>query len=74
MVAPVARQVGQADQIPALQFTQAGAHIGACHPQRVGNLLGVHGPALDVQQGVDLGDGAVDAPAGAHFAPMQNEA
>ena len=74
MIAPIAAEVHQADQPPALQLAQARAHIGAGDLERLDDLLGVHRPPGDEEQGVDLRHGPVDAPAGAHFAPMQDEA
>ena len=39
-----------------------------------GNFVGVQRLGRHKQQGIDLPHGAVDAPAAAHFAKMQNEA
>ena len=54
MVAPVTPEVHQLDQAPALELANAVAHIGARNVQRVGNLFGVHRPAGDVKQRVNL--------------------
>jgi len=74
VIAPVAGQVHEPDQVPALQLADAVADVRARHGQRVGDLFGVHRAAGDVEQRVDLRDRAVHAPAGTHFAPVQDEA
>ena len=73
MVAPVAQHVHNAHDAPALQLAQAGANVRAGHSQRLGNFVGGEGPRRNEQQRVHLRHGAVDAPAGAHFTPMENE-
>ena len=49
-----------------LTFERATLRVG-------GDFLGVDRARRQIEQGVDLGDGAVDAPAGAHFPPMKDE-
>ena len=39
----------------------------------VGDFFGGEGFGREVEQGVHLCDGAVDSPAGAHFAPVEDE-
>ena len=58
---------------PALQFLEAGAHIGAGHVQRLGDVFRVQWLRRNKEQRMDLSDRAVDPPTGAHFAPMQDE-
>src|SRR5262249_5105154 len=73
VVAAIAQQVCDADDAPALELAQAGADVGARDAERRGDLLGVHRPRRKVQERVDLRDGAVDAPPGAHLAPVEDE-
>src|SRR5450432_2110686 len=73
VVAPVAAQVDQADQAPALQLAQAVADVGARDLQVLDDLVGMHRSPGDVEQGMNLRHGTVDAPAGPHLAPVQNE-
>ena len=58
----------------ATEAIQAGADVGARHAQRVRDFLGVQRLAVKKQQRVNLRHGAVDAPGGAHFAPVEYEA
>src|SRR5205814_5295720 len=58
---------------PPLEFFEAGADVGPGHVQGFGDLFGVQGILRDVQQRMDLGDGPVNAPAGAHLTPVQDE-
>src|SRR4029453_11084670 len=73
VVAPVAQDVGDADQAPACQFAQAGADVGAGHVEGEGDVFGVHGAGREIEQGVDLRDGAVDPPGGAELTPVEDE-
>src|SRR5712691_11077342 len=73
VITAVAQNVDDADDAPSLELAQAVADIGAGHGERFGAFLGVEGPRGKEQQGMDLSDGAVDAPAGAHFAPVEDE-
>ena len=41
--------------------------------ERLGDLVGVQRAGGGVEQGVDLADGAVDAPAAAHLAEVGHE-
>src|SRR5436190_6269011 len=41
--------------------------------RRSSDLLGMHRPAGDVEQGMDLRDGAVNPPPGAHFSPVKED-
>jgi len=65
--------VAQAHQAPGLQLLQAHAHVGARKLQRLGDLVGIECPRRNEQQGVDLADGAVDAPTAAHFTEVGDE-
>ena len=73
VVAAVAHAAVDLHEIPVLQFLQAGADVGARDGEGVGDVFGGEGFRREVEQGVDLGDGAVDSPAGAHFAPVEDE-
>ena len=70
----VAGLVAQPDQAPGRQLLQAHAHVRAADPEPVGDLVGGQRLGRDEQHRVDLPDCAVDAPAAAHFAEMQDEA
>ena len=63
MVTAVALDRHAADQGPGLQLLEAGAHVRAGDLERVGDILGRQWLGCDVEQCVDLGDGAIDAPA-----------
>ena len=73
VVAPIAQDVGDPDDAPALQLAQAVADVRAGDAERRGDVLGVQRPVGQEQQRVDLGDRAVDAPARAHLPPVEDE-
>src|SRR5713226_4917073 len=73
VIAAVTQNVDDADNAPSLELAQAVADIGAGNGERFGDFLGMERPRGKEQQGMDLSDGAVDAPAGAHFAPVEDE-
>src|SRR6266581_1021162 len=73
VIAAVAQNVDDANNAPSLELAEAVADVGAGHGERFGDFLGVEGPRGKEQQGMDLSNGAVDAPAGAHFAPVEDE-
>ncbi len=73
MVAAIAEDVDDADDAPALQFAEAGADVGAGDGQGGGDFVGGQRARGNEQQRVELRDGAVESPAGAHFAPVQDE-
>ena len=62
VVAPVAHGVHAADEVPRQKLAQAGRYVGARHAEAVGDVLGRERRFAEVEQGVDLRDGAVDAP------------
>ena len=69
----IAQDVRQLDDAPALQLLQAGADIGPGDVQGFGDLFRVERLRREIEQRMDLGHGAVDAPAGAHLTPMEDE-
>jgi hypothetical protein len=69
VIAAIAEEVDDADDLPPLELAQAVAHVGSCHAERRGNLLGMERPGREEQQRVDLGDGAVDPPSARPFPP-----
>ena len=73
MVAAVAHDVNGLHQLPALQLLDTGADIGAGDAEGFDDFVGVHRPPQEVEQRVDLRHGAVHAPFGAHFAPVEDE-
>ena len=73
MIAPVVAAMNQPHQAPVLQLAQARADVGAGDDERLAELVGVHRPAGQVKQRMDLRDGSVEAPACAHLAPVQDE-
>lgn len=73
MVAAVAQDVDHTDSPPALQIPQTVADVGASHREQGGDLVGRQRFAGEVEQGMDLGDGAIETPAGAEFAPVEDE-
>jgi len=73
MVALIAQHMDTLHDSPALQFFEARADIRAGHTERQCNLLRVDRARGQIEQGMDLGDGPIDAPPRAHFSPVQNE-
>jgi hypothetical protein len=73
VIAAVAEHVRNLDQAPGLQFLQAGRDVGPSDRKRLGDLFGVQRPLRQVEQRMHLRDGAADAPARAHLAPVQHE-
>src|SRR5580765_8772741 len=61
------------DDPPAFEFAYRSAHLRTRHIERLGDLFGVHPFRRQEEKGVDLGHGAADAPARAHFSPVQDE-
>ena len=56
----------------AHHYPEAWGHIQA-RRAFMHDVLGIQRVLGNKQQGVDLGDGPIDAPAGAHFSPMKHE-
>jgi hypothetical protein len=73
MIAPVAEDMNNANDPPALQFMKTIADVGAGDSEGGGDLLCRQWAWRKKKEGVDLGDGAIDPPARSHFAPMENE-
>src|SRR5580704_7999500 len=73
MITAVAENVYHADDAPALEFAQAGAHVGASDRQSGGDVLGMQRFRREEEQGMYLGHGAIDSPAGSHLAPVEHE-
>src|ERR1044072_8924341 len=73
MVAPIAQNVNNPDDSPALKLAQAGADVGPGDGKGEGDLLRIERFGGDVQQSVDLSHRPVDPPARAHLAPVENE-
>ncbi len=67
------RQMLQANQAPRFEFLQAHADVGTGKIERRGDLVRVERPVGKIKQGVDLAYRAVDAPAAAHFAEVQDK-
>jgi hypothetical protein len=63
-----------AHQVPGAQLLEPHADVGARKIERGGDFVGIERALADEQQGINLADGAVDAPAAAHFAKVQHEA
>ena len=70
----LAEQVHGAHEVEVLQFAQAGGDVGAGDVEGGRDLFRVHRPAGEEQQRMDLRHRAIDAPARAHLAPVQDEA
>ena len=73
MIAPVAEDMNNANDPPALQFMKTIADVGAGDPERGGDLLRREGAGGKEKEGMDLGDGAIYPPARSHFSPMEDE-
>jgi len=73
MVALIAHNMDEPDNAPALELAQAVADIGPRDAERLRNGLGVQGRRGKVKERMNLRDRAVDAPARAHLAPMQDK-
>ena len=65
---------GHAHDAPALQFFKAVADIRPRHAERLCDLLGIQRLGRKEEQGMNLRDRAVNAPAGAHLAPVKDKA
>jgi hypothetical protein len=74
MIAPVAEDRHAADQIPGEQLLDRVGDVGARHAERLGDVLRCHRPLGEIEQSMDLADGAVDTPLIPHVAPVQDEA
>src|SRR6478736_4846975 len=61
------------DNAPVLQFPQTIADVRARYAQRFTDVLGSKGFRRQIQQGMDLSDGAVDSPLKAHLPPMKDK-
>jgi hypothetical protein len=73
VIAAVAEEVGHADDAPALQLAEAGADVRSRDAKSGCDGLRVERRRRQEQQRVNLGDGPVDPPAGAHFPPVEDE-
>src|SRR6185312_6872231 len=73
-IAPVTQRVGHTHQTPRQQLLQTDTHIGACDTERFRDLIGVQSLRGQIQQRVDLGDRAIQSPAAAHLAPVDDVA
>src|SRR5436190_18277371 len=73
MVPAVAQDMNHFNNPPVLQLPEAGADIRAGDRQRPGNLFGMEWLSRKIKQRMNLRYRAVDSPAGAHLAPMENE-
>jgi len=73
VVATVPHHMHHLREAPGLEFFQTRTHIGAGDTERVRDLVRCDWAAEQIQQRMNLRDGAVDAPARAHFAPVENE-
>ena len=73
MVTTVSGQVNQPDYAPTLEFFKAGAHVGTGDFQDLLDLLGVERFRRQVEQRVNLGHRAIDAPLGTHLTPVEDE-
>ncbi len=73
VIAAISHNMDDSDDPPILEFTQARARVGTSHSERLGDLVGGEGFFRKKEQGVDLRDGAVNAPARPHLSPMEDE-
>src|SRR5688572_1106135 len=73
MIAAIAQDVNDADDAPVLEFPQTGAGVGPGNTKRLGNLIGGQRFFGEEEQRVDLRDGPVETPTGAHFSPMEDK-
>src|SRR5204862_5132521 len=73
VIAPIAQDMNDFYDAPVLEFPKAGAGIRTGDTQRLGDLIRRQRLLGKDEEGVNLRDGPVDAPTGAHFSPVQNE-
>jgi hypothetical protein len=73
MVPAIAEDMNDPNDSPVLQIPEAGADIRTGDAQGIYDL--VRGERLfgKEKEGMDLGNGAIDSPAGAHFPPVEDE-
>ena len=65
--------VQASDDAPLAERPQAHADIAAADVEAFHHIIGAEGNGGDVEQRMDLGHGAVDAPCLAHLAPAADE-
>src|SRR5262249_24553346 len=73
MVTPISPDRHPPNQVPRLQFLDRVGDVRTRQSEPVGDLFGRNGALAQVQQRVDLGDRAIDAPLAAHITPLQHE-
>ena len=73
VITAISRQVHDLHDAPILQLFEAIAHVRPRHSELVADLLGMKGVVGDKEEGVNLGDGSIDAPLGPHLTPMEDE-
>src|SRR5271168_1016728 len=72
MLPPVAQHMHRPHNPPTLQLPDRRAHIRPRHAQSLRNLLRRQRPRRQIQQCMNLRDGAVNPPPRPHLSPMQN--
>lgn len=73
VLAPVAGEVLELHEAPVLQLLETHGDVGAGEAEEGDDLVGVERTLGEEEERVDLADRAVDAPAGAHLAEVQDE-
>src|ERR1700678_3691882 len=72
-VAAVTDAVVDLDEVPVLEFLEACADVRARDGECFGDIFCGEGFGREIEERVNLGDGAIDAPTGTHLPPVQNE-
>ena len=73
MIPSIIKNMDKFHDAPTLKFFEAVTDVGAGDVEGGGDFVGRTRAGRDIEQGMNLRDGAVDAPAGAHFSPVQDE-
>jgi len=73
MIPFVSEDRGFFDDSPSHEFFQTGADIGAGDIEDVTDFLRIQRFFGKIKEGMHLSDRAVDAPLGAHLAPVENK-
>ena len=72
VLATIAENVHRADYAPGFKLADGGAYVGAGDAEGLSDFFCGKRFGGKIKEGVDLGDGAVDAPASAHLTPVKD--
>jgi len=73
MLAPVTCNRHALDEFPSNKLLQGIGNVRARDSKFLGDLLRIQWACAEIQEGVDLGHGSVDAPLASHVPPIEDE-